>query len=234
MPRTTTAPAAFTLTPDAARRAIYLDFEGFVKEPPSLLGVLIDGSFETLVLDPTLRPAAEAKGLRVTDGTAALRGILERARLEDRIVCAFGNREREAALEDFGVDLGDRYVNVHPIVKRSWKLTRPERPKRGRGQTWSRRGGFSLEFFEKGLGLVRPPHLGHGHATKRLRGVRQALERHGVWSGLTPTAKAKWTKLLDYNETDVRNLAALAGWVAARCGVLEAATPAPEFALRGR
>lgn len=165
MPRTTTAPAAFPFTPDVARRAIYLDFEGFVKEPPSLLGVLIEGSFETLVFDPTLQPAAEAKGLRVTDGTAALRGILEWARLEDRIVCAFGNRAREAALEDFG--------------------------------------------------LLRPPHLAHGRATKRLRGVRQALERHGVWSGLTRTAKAKWTKLLDYNETDVRNLAALAGWVAA-------------------
>ncbi|MFG0251656.1 MAG: hypothetical protein ACF8NJ_02140 [Phycisphaerales bacterium JB038] len=76
MPNATTA----TLTSADAARAIYLDFEGFTNEAPALLGVLVDDSFETLVLDPVLRPAAEDRGLRVTDGEAALRGILERAR----------------------------------------------------------------------------------------------------------------------------------------------------------
>jgi hypothetical protein len=107
-------------------------------------------------------------------------------------------------------------VNVQPLAKRWWKQTRAERPKPPRDRDSSRRGGYSLEFFEKGLGLGRPRHLATGNATKWLRRVREPLERHGAWSRLTRAAKAQWTELLAYNETDVRNLAALAQWVADR------------------
>jgi hypothetical protein len=34
-----------------AERAIYIDFEEFEKEAPALLGVLIDGAFEQIILD---------------------------------------------------------------------------------------------------------------------------------------------------------------------------------------
>lgn len=214
MSNTTTAPA--TLTSDAAARAIYIDFEGFEHHAPALLGVLVDGSFETLVLDPALRGAAEERGLRVADGEAALRSILERARLENRLICAFGNRERDAALDDFGVDLGERFVNVQPLAKRWWKRNRTERPVRRREKNARHRSrGYSLEFFEQGLGLERKPHLKSGNATKRLRGVREALVRHqGDWAKLTATAKGKWTKLVDYNEVDVRGLAKITQRVA--------------------
>lgn len=215
MANATTTPA--TLTSADAARAIYLDFEGFTNEAPALLGVLVDDCFETLVLDPVLRPAAKAKGLRVTDGAAALRGIVERARLENRRICAFGKRECEAALEDFGVDLGDRFVNLQPLAKRWWKRNRAERPARRRGRKARFKSrGYCLEFFETGFGLERKAHLKSGNATKRLRGVRDALIGHaGDWSRLTATAKSKWTKLIDYNEVDVRNLARVAAAVSA-------------------
>lgn len=172
--RSRTLQATHALTPDAVRRGIYLDFEGFADGPPAILGVLIDGAFETLVLDPSL--------------------------------------------EHFGVDLADRYLNVHRVAKRWWKATRTERPRRGGGKGAGRwqfpgRAGYCL-VFEKGLGLERPRHLVHGIATRRLRAVRAPLERHGDWSRLTGTVKAKWRKLLDYNETDVRNTASLARQVA--------------------
>ena len=219
-PAKTAVATTAALTPETVRSAIYLDFEGFQNQSPSLLGVLVDDSFETIVLDPALRPAAEERGLRVADGTAALQGIVERARLEDRLICAFGNREREAALADFGVDFGELFVNVQPLAKRWWKRNRSERPKRQRGKKVNyRSGGYSLEFFEAGFGLERPRHLKSGNATKRLRGVRDALLTHdGDWSRLTRTAKAKWTKLLDYNEADVRNLAGVAQVVIGRSG----------------
>jgi hypothetical protein len=51
----------------------------------------------------------------------------------------------------------------------------------------------------------------------RLRGIRDALLKHeGGWSRLTRTAKAKWTKLLNYDEADVRNLVGLAAVVTIR------------------
>ena len=73
----------------------------------------------------------------------------------------------------------------------------------------SRRAGYSQEFFEKNLGLMRPPHLVSGHASSRIHAVRNQLDRGLAYHELTRTAKAKWTKLLQYNETDVRNLAAV-------------------------
>ncbi|MFG0251657.1 MAG: hypothetical protein ACF8NJ_02145 [Phycisphaerales bacterium JB038] len=114
------------------------------------------------------------------------------------------------------MDLGERFVNVQPLAKLWWKRNHTELPKRRRGKkAWSRSRGYSLEFFENGLGLERPTHLKSGIATKRLRAVRDALVTHASdWSRLMATAKGKWTKLLDYNEADVQNLAALAKWVA--------------------
>jgi hypothetical protein len=170
------------------------------------------------VLDPVLRTAAAGKGLRVADGAAVLCDLAERARREARLICGFGAREKEASLADFGVDLSDRYLNVHPVAKRRWKATRNERPVRRSEVTGHhpggsmRQGGYSLDFFEKGLGLPRPLHLAPGLATRRLRAVRKPLAGHGDWSRVTRTARAKWQKLLDYNETDVRNTAALARW----------------------
>jgi hypothetical protein len=193
---------ALALTPEVARRAIYLDFEGFVQQPPALVGVLIESSFEIIVLDPVLRTAAAGKGLRVADGAAVLCDLAERARREARLICGFGDREKEASLADFGVDLSDRYLNVHPVAKRRWKAIRSERPVRRSGASGRRpgrsmrHGGYSLDFFEKGLGLDRPRHLAPGLATQRLRAVREPLERHGEWSRMTATARAKWQKLL--------------------------------------
>ena len=38
---------------------IYLDFEGFINEPPSLVGYKIDGKFTQLILDDDLSLISE-------------------------------------------------------------------------------------------------------------------------------------------------------------------------------
>ncbi len=49
-----------------AERTIYIDFEGFEKKAPHLIGVLIDDTYQSIVLEIDLTLAAEAKQLRGT------------------------------------------------------------------------------------------------------------------------------------------------------------------------
>lgn len=186
-------------TPSEGERAIFLDLEGFMDCAPALAGWKVDGRFRQIVLDPKLRPAAEVRGIESSTGRAFFAELEELARRERRRVCAFTRHELNVARDHFGVDLGACYLDGHKLAKRWWNRLRPcERPTE-----------WSLEAFEKCLGLERPRILGAGHASQRLRHVRDQLERRGSWRALTPTAKGKWTKLLSYNRLDVEHLEAL-------------------------
>ena len=235
MPTATTIDSPRTptnaLTPTEAERAIYIDFEGLTDHAPSLVGILVEGAFSAVVFDPVLQAGAQEKSLTVRNGRTALLELLERARTEDRRIAGFGKHERMAAQEHFGVDISPVYVDVSKVAKRWWRQAhpgdRPARPKRRKG--WRPLGRWSLSFFERRLGLERAPHLRGHNAAARLRSVRTSLARHGSYECLGRATKGKWTKLLDYNEVDVRNLGALAT-AAARGGnpVLNPALSSPD------
>ena len=71
------------MTQDDAVRGIYVDFECLLTEPhptPKLLGVLIEGKFEQLLLDPQLAPARVSnRRCRVEDARTAIVALVERA-----------------------------------------------------------------------------------------------------------------------------------------------------------
>jgi hypothetical protein len=187
------------ITPQEARAAIYIDFERLQGQSPSVLGVLEETSFHQIVLDGGLRTAAEAKDLKVESGERAILQLRERALDEGRRVCAFSTHELTVCSEHFSVDLSDVYVNGLKVLRRWWHHCRPDETLECRSQA----------AFERAMGLERPPHLACGNAAQRLRHVRNQLAARGDHSSLTPTAKAKWTKLLAYNRLDVVNLAEL-------------------------
>jgi hypothetical protein len=123
-----------------------------------------------------------------------------------------GHQDQAPALIGILVD------DAFEIVVLDWRRTHPEvRPARRARRVrrrWSQRGGYSQEFFEKGVGVERPGHLVSGHVSGLIRAVRTQLIRRHAFSQLTTTAKGKWTKVLQYNEADVRNLARVMGAVA--------------------
>jgi hypothetical protein len=215
MPTTHRTNSYAEITAEEAERAICIDFEGFTAAPPALVGILVDEDFEIVVLDDSLRPAAVAAGLRTVEGGAVMSELRLRSAIEGRRICAFGAHELVTARKDFSVDISDVYVDGHKVAKTWWRRAHPgDRPqkagRRGHRRRWrSQRGRWTLEFFEQRLGLERPSHLVSGRATSRLRSVLRQLAGSRSYADLTPVAKAKWTKLLRYNETDVRNLAAI-------------------------
>jgi len=177
-----------------------IDFEGFTGQPPAMVGGLVEDGFQITVTDPILRPGGEAKGLSFQRFSTLMQALVDRAKDERRRIVAFSEQELLVTREFAGVDLGPYYGNALAIGKRWFRRVFPDE---ARPDKWS------LTFFEEALGIERPRHLGKGNATARLTAVLTQLERKRSFEALTPVAKAKWTKVLQYNELDVMSTAAL-------------------------
>jgi hypothetical protein len=187
------------ITPAEVARAVYLDFESFQDQQPALVGYQIEDHLHQVVTDAVLAPAARAKDLRVATFEEIMTELVRVARQEHRRIVAYSEHEMHVTREFSPVDLEPFYADGRRILKRWWNRLRPfERPRE-----------WTLAEFERCAGIERPKHLRCGHATARLRFVRDQLAARGRYEKLTRTAKAKWTKLLAYNELDVRNLRTL-------------------------
>ena len=203
------------LTAVEAARALHLDFEGFKNGPPVFAGVRVDGGWTATVFGdvaPDLVPAAEAKGLPVATLDAFLDKTAEWAVAEDRVVTGFSTREF-MVFEERGVaadHLRSRFVNLLPLGRRWRRETHPAaearvkavRARRKRSGRWVGGHGNTLLDFAKLLEAPRRASYGKGCTTSRLRHVMTQVERRGDFSRLTPTAKGKWTRVLQHNETD--------------------------------
>lgn len=67
-------------------------------------------------------------------------------------------------------------------------------------------GTHRLDEYLKLIAYNVPKHFGHQQAAARISYVRSQLEKRKRYALLTPTAKGKWTKLLDYNFHDCNGL----------------------------
>ena len=179
-----------------ARRAIYIDFEGFEKKAPSLLGVACEDEFYQVVLDEELAGAADAKKIPYMSGKVLMESLLERACLESRMIVAYSAHEKEQCMKWYGLDISKYYVNAN-IVTKKWK-------KKSYAQTGNRITG--LKDCLKLIGYERGDYLGVQQSTQRIKSVAEMLNRRGSYDALTPTTKAKWTKLLEHNKIDVEGM----------------------------
>ena len=182
-----------SLTSEMVRRAIYIDFEGFLDKAPSLIGVAINSKFYQVVLDEGLRLAADAKKIPVRPGDQLVRELLERAMREKRRIVAFSPCEKRICRKYYQLDLSPVYADANRIVRRWVAKTYPELKRRPK----------SLKAYLRLIGYERATCLGERQAAQRIRAVRGMCMRRGSYEALTGCVKAKWTKLLEYNKIDV-------------------------------
>lgn len=86
------------LTPDEARRALYVDFEGRKDHPPVLLGAtryVPAGRVHQYVTDPQFAAIADDEALEVLSLSAAIERIIQRAEKRDRLIVAWTEHELE-------------------------------------------------------------------------------------------------------------------------------------------
>ena len=176
--------------PEAAR-AIYVDVEGFKDKSPSLVGILVEGVLEQVVLDPRLSAAAIARGCRVSSIEEFARDLRERCHTEGRKLVGYSEHELRVFAQHAAVDFFDVYRDARMIARKWWIRCRDgeERPKK-------------LKLYLKSIGYRIPAALSAGQATSWLRSVIDGLGRKRRYRTLTKGVKTKWRDLLRYNAHD--------------------------------
>lgn len=191
-----------SLTTSAARRGIYLDVQGVRGSPPVVLGLLVDGHFDQVILDSDFADAALAKELRITSEMDEVQSLLQRVRQEERLVFGFSLRWQEltGATDDQGPP-----SQMLPLIVDGQQLAADWY--RSRGRVRSARMG--LGDFLRAVGVPAPAGLDSKATSKRLRDVRAMMQARGYYDALTPVGKGKWTKLLKQNQERCEGLQAL-------------------------
>lgn len=213
--------AGATLTPEEARRAIYIDFEGRMNEPPALLGVLYaegkDASEDRLVLrhdilDPALKTLDEAvdfEGVYRYDTSvwsirASVLDVVRRAKNQKRHIVSWSRYDATAIAEHGTTAYNRRILNMWyrdgKATARRWRTRcRPdlEFPRSGM------RGAHQLTVYLDVFDYPLPDDYGKGTVGDRLRDVRTALATRGDWDSLTEIQQGKWRGVLNHNAADL-------------------------------
>lgn len=205
-------------TPDRAKRALYIDFEGTMTEPASFLGIACEGFWEAVIVEEALWPAA-AHGVRSGSvRNAHLHDVLtelrERSEHEDRCVVAWSTRELDeisSALPEASAEADwwrANLINALPIAKK-WAKSRSIQIREIPSTHGERPNRHSLTGYMEAVGFDIPHNLGPGNSAQRIRHVRTQLATRGSFESLTRTTKGKWSRGLQHNRYDCLGLAAV-------------------------
>ena len=207
------------ITIDQAGSAIYIDFEGTMKDPPALLGFLIRSSsgdsFHQVALDHSFKslPALpESSDSALPYGTVekTIEDLLNVAEESNRMFIAWSTREQQVVKEsnlpaNVKRRFDNRYLNAITTAKRWRSKFHPE----VKFQSSRRIRKNALHNYMGLIGYDIPRAYGPGNAAKRIRDVKTQIERHNAFADLSPVAKAKWTKLLRHNLHDCSGMRAV-------------------------
>jgi hypothetical protein len=207
------------LTLEEARRALYIDFEGNMDMPPTLLGVYFgdvhsedfkqvihEPGFSTLA-DGEQSPSVAAVHVYGQSLGNALTALKDRALAEDRRVIAWSSREaiaiRESGCDNDTLHFFEEQLIDAKIIAKQWKKkTYPHIrwQRRPRGAT------HSLDRYMELVGYRVPYSHGPGKTGARLRNIRERLE---AGKPMTKGLRGHWTKLLNHNFHDCRGMRAV-------------------------
>lgn len=192
-------------------RAIYIDFEGRVSDPPTFLGMCTGERWSAKIIEPLLWSAEKyghPKGeILSTTPLNAYELIREAATRERRMIVAWSTREIDAILKTPGLTARESDWWTKNLVdgkKHAKRMARelsisiaPRKSKMGPGQNKA-----SLASFMEATEYEVPSIHGPGNTAQRILYVRNQVNRKGDFSAISSAAKTKWTNLLSHNYHD--------------------------------
>lgn len=211
--------ATAMITPDEAKRAI-VDFEGLAGEAPVLMGWFYaegkQARASRLVLrhdifDATLQSAlghARFDGLHRYESEARSLGqcindLARRAQRQDRRIVAWNQHElttvAEAELSSGLLRLLRQNFRDGKATARRWR----SRCHPDVVMPFETRGGANklVRYFDL-VGFAVPDAYGLGQTAKRIRQVRNGLERRGSFDQLVESQRGAWNGVLLHNAAD--------------------------------
>lgn len=219
------------LTPDEARRAIYIDFEGpaprelhddaledpdaprgLVELPPTLLGILSEQDWQQVIVDPDFFGIADhwADTYRHVSRASRLprvhKELVQRCLGESRVLAAFGNRELLALLQFGDLEIEEETRAVFRDAEPTLHIALAESNCRFERHT--------LKYYRKRYGVEpMPEHLDRRKTGGRIADVRKVVtapRNEGGFGQNAPAAKGKWTKVKQRNHRDCWDLRQMA------------------------
>ena len=207
-----------SLTPEDAKKAIYIDFEGVGKSRnaqhgprPALLGALVNNRYTGYILENQLRPitkglkgfASMGIGSRIFNPCldAVIEELTRRAKEEKRVILYFSDHEKTAIDEHCGSEAAAAFREVSGNAKlllQKWKNKRP-RQKMNHDNSLN---GFCMLAGEP-VWIPEPPKMGarRGPAAA-IHILRKECVETRRWSGLRPAHQQLARDLLKYNRED--------------------------------
>ena len=215
------------LTAEELKRAIYVDYEGNIKLPPTLLGWYFDGKYKAAILEPlfeTCENRYKAKGIYVEDHAQLVLELIQKAEDEGRLIVSWS--EHDFVLMSKVISATD-LERLKVVYRNAIRTARP----------WYRNKygplpeKASLDFFEDFLGFQVPERFGLGLVGNALRLIREQIKEGRGYADLTDTAKNGWTTVVRHNKLDLEGMA----YVLKRATVdIQTKFEPPEFKIKSR
>jgi hypothetical protein len=181
------------------KRAIFLDYEGNVDKPPTLLGWRIDGETFGAIVEPLFsicEKKFKAKYVVALDHRDLIAELIERACDEKRCIVTWSQH--------------DLYVMKEVIAdSQSKQLAMVYRNALGTARPWYRNeyGATaeiaSLSHFCEIFDLKVPERFGTGMVGTTLGLIRSQLKAGRRYGELTPKARKGWVAVVRHNEYDL-------------------------------
>jgi hypothetical protein len=226
-------PYPIVITPQEARRGVYLDFEGHLEGPPVLAGRLIgESDFAWTVFDETFFGAARDGTERAATGNLGdyLEDLVSLCEKQDRRLICFTEHELDV-IRTVGGALFQRacslYRNTNLLAKQWFTTCQPEtytRLKREAAKREFRRTGVGLKDYLDVAWVSCPfPAQYRNHEPATALGIvrSQLEERACQWSRLAKKRKFLWTRTLRYNRADWEGLRCLTTFLSSKVAAEE-------------
>jgi hypothetical protein len=191
------------LTAKEAKNAIYIDYEGNMKLPPTLLGWYVDGEYKASILEPlfeTCENRYKAKGILVADHAQLALKLIQQAEDEGRLIVSWSEHDYLHMCKVLTPRDAERlkvvYRNAIRTAKPWYKQKYGPLPEKA-----------SLDFFEDLLGFHVPERFGLGLVGNSLRLIRGQIEEGRGYAELTNAARDGWTKVVRHNKLDLEGMA---------------------------
>ena len=190
------------LTAEEVKKAIYIDYEGNIKLPPTLLGWYVDGEYMASILEPlfeTCENRYKGKGIYVEDHTQLALRLIQQAEDEGRLIVSWSEHDYLLMCKVLMPSDAERlklfYRNAIRTARPWYRQKYGPLPEKA-----------SLNFFEDLLGFYVPDRFGLGLVGEALRLIRGQIEEGRSYADFSKAAKNGWTNLVRHNKLDLEGM----------------------------
>lgn len=181
------------------KQAIFLDYEGNIDKPPTLLGWRVDGKTHAAIVEPAFSACSNryrAKNVTLVHHAVLALRLIAQAEDEGRKIVSWSEHDLEVMSKVLDESQQDR---LRVVYRNAICTARP----------WYRRTtgrsikDASLANFSELLGFDVPARYGLGVVGQGLRLIRGQIREGRTYAELTPRARASWVAVVKHNRLDL-------------------------------